>query len=129
MRKALLFSSLIIALLGITQIAHAEPKLIAAKFHADWCGSCKTIAPTHNELISKFSSEDVLFITFDKTDEATSNQSMLLAQALGIDEVYKSNEKTGFILLIDPQTKEVQGKLTKTQSVDEMSTAVMNSIQ
>ncbi len=122
MRK--IFQLLIVAVFvsGLSTVAYASPKVIAASFHADWCGSCKALGPVFKQVKGKYVDSNVLFVKFDKTDDGTSKQSKLLADALGIEDSYKSHQKTGFILLIDADSKEIKGKLTKVHTADEMDT-------
>lgn len=104
--------------------AWASPKVIAAKFHADYCGSCKAIAPAYKDAMSEHADSDVLFVVMDKTDEATSNQARLMAEALDIERIYAEQKKTGYVLLIDAKSKEVKGKLLKTHSAKQMAAAI-----
>lgn len=97
------------------------PNLLVVKFHADWCGSCRALGPAITDLTNKLDGQAVLFTELDFTNNSKKHQSMLLASALGLDEVVAANQGTGFILVIDSKTKEISAKLDKTQSVKEMS--------
>ena len=59
------------------------------------------------DLQNKFDGKPVLFVTLDFTNRTTHYQSELLASALGMGEAYKANQGTGFILLIDSQTRNI----------------------
>jgi thiol:disulfide interchange protein len=63
------------------------PKLIALKFHADWCGSCKAMGNVYEELQEKFDQQPVLWLVLDHTRSHHRTQSAFLAQALGLGEV------------------------------------------
>lgn len=104
----------------------ASPKLMVVKFHADWCGSCRALGPAITDLSNKLDGQAVLFTELDFTNITAKNQTLLLAGALGIEEVVKNNNGTGFILIIDGATKKVLAKLDKTQSVKEMSKIISN---
>ncbi len=59
------------------------------------------------------------------TNECTIRQSKFLASALGLDGGWKSPApKTGYVLLVDPKSRRVLGKLTKNDTVKAMSTAL-----
>lgn len=103
------------------QEANEPPQLMVVKFHADWCGSCRALGPAITDLSNKLDGESVLFTELDFTNLTRKHQTLLLASALGIAEIVEQNKGTGFILVIDSKTKEVKAKLTKTQSVKEMS--------
>jgi len=108
--------------------AWAAPELMAIKFHADWCGSCKTLAPVVAELKNKLDKYPVLFVEFDKTNASTTHHSDLLASALGLDELYAENTGTGYILLVDTDTKKPVAKFTKTQGTSEISKAIVAAL-
>lgn len=112
-------------LMTITTTAWAaSAKTIALKLHADYCGSCKAMAPAYTEIKRQFADKDVLFVTFDFSDEGTKHQSKLLADALGLSDVYANNQKSGKILLLDPDTLAVKGELTKQHSAVAMSSVI-----
>ncbi|MCH7658454.1 MAG: hypothetical protein IIB05_09075 [Bacteroidetes bacterium] len=98
---------------AIAQENISQPKLIALKFHADWCGSCKAMGPVFEDLSNKLDGKPVLFYKLDFTNNTTKHQSVMMASALGLDEALKENQGTGFILLIDPKSKKVLQKFTK----------------
>ena len=76
------------------------------------------------DLQNKFDGKPVLFVTLDFTNRTTHYQSELLASALGMGEAYKANQGTGFILLLDSQTRNISTRLTSKQTLKEMSAAL-----
>ncbi len=76
-----------------------QPKVIVVKIHADWCGACKQIQPTVDELKAEFSEKGVLFVTLDFTDAAKSAQSGMLAAELDIQGWVRVNNNTGMLLV------------------------------
>lgn len=106
------------------------PMIIAVKFHADWCGYCKTMGPVFEELQAKFDREPVLYVTFDQTREFNRKQAKYLAHAMDLDSVWKENGgKTGFILLIDTKTHEVVQRLSHEQTIKQMGTAIQEAVK
>jgi len=105
-----------------------SPQLIAVKFHADWCGSCKKMGTVFTDLQNKFDGQPVLFVTLDRTNMSTRNQSELLASALGLKNTYVNNSGTGFILLIEPNSNKVLKKITATQTIKEMAKEISDSM-
>lgn len=97
-----------------------EPSLLAVKFHADWCGSCKTMGSVFEDLQGKLDGKAVAFVTLDKTNQSTKAQAQLMAGALGITKAYNDNKGTGFILILDANSKKVVAKLTKAQTFKQM---------
>lgn len=107
----------------------AMPKVLAVKFHADWCGSCKAMGPIFEDLTNKFDSKPILFVTLDQTTTTKKRQSEYLAAALGIGESWPEyGGKTGFILLFDAHHKQVLGKLTRQQDIKQMGAALMEAV-
>lgn len=106
------------------------PEVIGVFFYADWCGSCKVLDPKLETVQEELGQKPVVFQRFDMTDETTTYRSKLLANLLGLGEVFEQNAgKTGFMLLIDPDTKEVIGRLTKDQSEEQLATEIGRAIE
>lgn len=109
------------ALAGTVQVdGEGSPALYVVKVHADWCGSCKALAPVLEEVRESLADEPVLFLELDVTDEARTAQARLLTAALGIEDHLKANNKTGLVLLIDPGDNALLETLTRKNSADEM---------
>lgn len=101
------------------------PRLYAVKFHAEWCKKCQAMAEDWASTIEARSDSEVLFVRFDFTDDATTEQSGLLAGALGLGEIYLENEElTGFALLVDPGSGSVVGEVKSTMDAEEMGAAI-----
>ncbi len=94
-----------------------QPALIVARFHADWCGACKTLAPKFNSLKRAAADKSVLFVTLDMTTAETRRQAGLLAGALGLDKAWnKSGMKTGQALIVGGRYKEVIATLPAAEA-------------
>ena len=102
---------------------HAQ--LMIVKFHADWCGSCKAIAPAIKELKASLEGKPTLFVKLDFTNDATKAQANMLSKALGIHDIVSKHNKTGFVLVIDSKTKKVHEKLTKKMNAKEMKDKIV----
>lgn len=108
----------------------AAPKVIAVKLHADWCGHCKQMGAAFEEMQAKFDQEPVLYITLDQTRDFGRKQSQYLAHTLGLDGVWKEHGgKTGFILLIDPNSRQVVQTLTHEQNLKQMGAALEEAVR
>jgi len=69
--------------------------------------------PVFEDLANKLDGQPVLSYELDFTNNTTKHQSVMMASALGLGNVLKENQGTGFILLIDANTKKVLEKFTK----------------
>ncbi len=106
-----------------------KPKVVGVLFYADWCGSCKVLDPKLDEVKKQFMDQPIYFTRVNLTDECTKKQSAMLAEWVGLGEIYREHAtKTGFMLLIDPQTKKVLSKLTKAQSEAELKAAMEDAL-
>lgn len=109
-----------------TASAEKSTKLYALTFHADYCGACKKLKPNVMELQTKTEGESVEWVSFDFTSAESKEKSKELATELGVADLYKENQATGFVLLVNADTKEKVGKLTSKQSSDEMYQTIQN---
>lgn len=115
--------------LSMLQIEESTPAVIAVKFHADWCGSCKAMGPVFEELQAKYDVQPVLYITLDYTHNFDRHQSKYLATTLGLEKIWADNGgKTGFILLINGHTKEVMETLTRSHNLKQMGTILIDTV-
>jgi len=117
-----------------TQSVHAAevdgPAVIGALFYSDTCGSCKVLDPKITAARETMADSPVLFVTFDHSNEATKNQAILLADRLGLEEIYASQKKaSGFLLLIDAKTGEVIETITKSASAADIEASLAKAIQ
>ena len=101
------------------------PAAVVVKMHADWCPSCKALEPTLAELKSELKDEPVLFLTLDITNPVNTEQSRLLAESLGIENLVKKNNKTGLVLVYDPKTMKTKHVFTKSDDMDNMKDSIM----
>ncbi|NJM14844.1 MAG: hypothetical protein HC896_05215 [Bacteroidales bacterium] len=74
--------------------------------HADWCPACQKMEPTYLDLQAELTTDKLLFFRFDLTDDQTKKQSLIKAGELGITKVLSDIRGTGFLVIIDAQTKE-----------------------
>ena len=112
----------------MAQMESSSPKLIALKFHADWCGGCKAMGPVFTDLQNHFDGTPVLFVVLDFTNKTSKHHSKMMAAGLGLKEVMMENKGTGFILLVDANTKKVVKKLSSSDSMKTMAMAIKEKI-
>ncbi len=130
-----LFATLALVLTFVPTLASAEkeqPEVLGVLFYADWCGSCKVLDPEIQKARGKsdLDNEPVLFVRLDLTDATRRYQSSLMATSLGLGDFYKENAgATGFMLLVDAETKEVISMLTKKMDAAAITSAVKAAIE
>jgi len=120
-----------LVLFAITQIDTTEaqesqatdiPEIVVITMHADWCGTCKELNPKVDNVKSEFE-DKVLFTKFDFTDESTTKQTRLMANWIGIGDVFVQSENrgaTGYIILLDGNTFEEVGRITNEKNEGEI---------
>ena len=113
---------------GVETAKTEKNKLLALTFHADYCGACKALNPSVMNLQAKLEGQPVQWVKFDFTSKESKAKSAELASELGVSDHYRNNQATGFVLLVDADTKKQVGKLTSEQSSDEMYQTVENHL-
>jgi thiol-disulfide isomerase/thioredoxin len=137
MKKLMYLLAVVTLIAFATESAHAQcgdetasaektTKLYALTFDSDYCGACKKMKPNVMELQTKAEGESVEWVKFDFTSKESKTKSKELATELGVVDLYKKNQATGFVLLVDADSKEKVGKLTSKQSSDEMYQTIKN---
>jgi len=106
----------------------SETKLLALTFHADYCSACKKLKPEVMALQPKLEGKSVEWVKFDFTTEATKTASKVRAAELGVADIYNKNQATGFVILVDAESKETVAKLTSRQTSDEMYKIVVEKL-
>ena len=123
--------SLVLVFSPFANAADDQPEVMGVLFYADWCSSCKVLEPQLDQARteSDLDNDSILFVTLDLTDETTIHQTKLLVQSLGLSDVYAAHEgTTGFMLLVDVDSKEVMTRLTKELEAKEISDLVGKAI-
>lgn len=111
-------------------VASEGSRVIAIKFHADWCPLCQKMGSAFEDLQKDVNEEPVLYVTFDHTDDFARRQSQYLAHAMGLQTIWKEHGgTTGYILLIDAGSHKVIQKLTHDQGVNDMSKALQGALK
>ena len=127
----------LVAGLGASYAVHAEseqkepdkpkaerPALLAIDFYADWCGYCAQMKESRAEVRERHGEDAVLFLTLDHSDRE-SKQPEFHAAMLGLDEVWEEHGgRTGRMLLIEPESKQIVKVLTNEHDTDAMSQAI-----
>ncbi len=116
--------------LGTAHAAEAaQPEVVGLMFHSDTCGSCKVLNPKLDSVKSGYLAKPILFVTLDHTSDGTKNQAALMAGALGVKEAYAAQEKaSGFLLLVDKDSGEVLGKVTRDMTEAEIAATIDKAI-
>lgn len=106
---------------GLHATTVPTPKVLAVLMYADWCASCKVLDPKLQAVRPEFEQSDILFLRFDFTDEGTTFQSGMLAQTLGLAELYERNGgRTGYMVLVDRTSGEVMAMIRAQNSEAEI---------
>ena len=107
------FGPVLVAAIMLTSAAFAadesrscESGPYVVKIYAEWCGTCKAIAPTWEQLGVEVG-DDAILVTLDVTDRAAFEASRATAEKLGIAEFFNEyRRQTGTVGVIDCKTLE-----------------------
>jgi len=80
-------------------------------------------------LAEKLKDQPVEFIKFDFTSDETKSENAKTAKELGLEEILAKNKGTGFVVLVDANTKKSVGTLTTKHSVSDMLAMVEEELQ
>ena len=117
--------------LGFSNVFSQEkesPTLYAIMFYADDCGDSKSMLPKVKDLQNELEGQKVEFLYFDLSTNDSKEKTQVLAKKFGLNNVLDSNQGTGFVVLVDAESKEERAILTKEQSLDEMLAIVKKNL-
>ncbi len=109
------------------ELTSDKPGIVAITMHADWCGTCQALNPKLEKVKADLKDKRVLFTRFDFTDESTIKQSELMANWIGLGDLFKERKeegKTGFVILINADTFEVLERITNNKDEDGIRNAI-----
>ncbi len=134
LRLVALLALVILASPALAANETQEPEVLGVLFYADWCGSCKVLEPEIDKARGKadLDNEAVLFVRLDLTDATRSHQASMLASSLGLGEAFAQKAgATGFMLLVDAETKEVISMVTRKSDAaaiaDQVKAAILKA--
>ncbi len=118
---------------GVTEHPKAESAKRTATvraliFHADWCASCKALAPKLEAVKKEYGNRPIEFITLDLTNGETTAVAAATMDAHELTEIFEQNQgKTGYVALVDGKGK-ILAKLQADHTAAEMRTALNQSL-
>jgi hypothetical protein len=110
--------------------SEVKPELIAVRLWNQSCSSCKKLESKYKTVRAEHEDDGrTLFVTFDFSTDKSSEQARMLAKGLGIAGVFKKHEGwSGMVLLVNPKTGAVIGKLRSSQSEDDMRSGLVAAL-
>lgn len=85
----------------------AESSPLMVKIHADWCGTCRALNPTWEQLQTRYG-DSLRFVILDVTNKSDVAKAAAEADRLGIRAVFDQyKSRTGTIAVVNGKTHEV----------------------
>ncbi|WP_338767048.1 thioredoxin fold domain-containing protein [Bernardetia sp. ABR2-2B] len=103
-----------------TETTKSPSKVTAVVFHADWCPYCTKLSDKIESIKADIDISDVEFIRFDFTDKDTKEATQAFAAANSVMSVLENHKGTGFLVLIDSETKEELVKIGAKDSKEKI---------
>lgn len=109
--------------------SRAHARVLALKFSADWCSTCRAIRPKLAAVEQRFDSGAVKVIVFDFSNKSTTAQAARQARALKLGRVYgRFAPSAGFVVLVNPRTRHIISVLTTRQTKAQWLAAVRSAL-
>lgn len=106
-----------------------EPDVLALVFTAEWCAACKVLDPKLRAARTSLDEEAVRFVILDQTNADARREATASAREGGFADVYAAHEgKTGFVLLLDADSKEILDRITSSDSEAQIRQKVRRAI-
>jgi len=125
--SALLLLAISIFSTNISAQAQQRPDMYVVVFRADWCGPCKIVEPNLQAAMTTLRDPGLEVIVFDITTPASSERSAYQALDRNIVDHYNQwYGTTGFVALVDADTKRTLGCVNMMYSAQDMATHISN---
>jgi thiol-disulfide isomerase/thioredoxin len=133
MRLALLSLATLGATLLLSHAAVAEKPAedtpLVVKIHADWCGTCRALNPTWDQLQSKYG-DSLRFVVLDVTNRSDVEAATAEADRLDIRAVFDAyKSKTGTIAVLNGRTHEVVEVLKGVTDATRYDSAIQRALE
>ena len=109
--------------------AATEQDVYVLKFHADWCGKCKSLNPVYNAMVKEFDEKPVGFVILNVTNKEKREATAKKMKELGLEDIWSKNEgRNGFLMVVDAQTKASVKVLKAGTTNKQASEAISNAL-
>ncbi len=102
-----------------------KAKIYVVDIYHDKCETCKQIEPTVRKLKEYYEGNNaVVFLWYNLSNPFTLYDSMKIAKALGLEDIYKAQRYSGVVLIIDAKTKKVLDTIIAEPDIKQYATII-----
>jgi len=103
--------------------------VVSIGYHSDDCQDCNTLKEKMKTMNSKFASEPIVFIKYDKTNASTIKDAQDELKQWGMLDVAKKDDGLKYVILYNARTKEKISQINYDDDEQQMATKIEEALR